>query len=136
MLFNISASSLKVYLKVTPTEQKNPYGVYHLEVKDLSGKWPDKVIPIVDLGRIGGGITLEEWKLNWNGDRPVISVYLQVSMMGHDLDQWAHYDWETGERIKDFEKLLKEKRIAVREAAAKRRVDKKLLDESNLKQKS
>jgi len=33
--------------------------------------------------------------------RLVIAVYLQVISLGHDLDQWALYDWVTGERIKN-----------------------------------
>lgn len=48
---------------------------------------------------------LETWELNWDSDRPVISVYLQISILGHDLDQWVHFDLETGDKLEDFKSL-------------------------------
>jgi hypothetical protein len=95
--------SLQVSLIKTPTDKGRPFNIYHLKVKDTSGKWPDKEMLVADLQRSGGGISLIKWKLNWYEDRPVISAYLEVSIMGHDLDQWVHYDWDTGERLENFE---------------------------------
>lgn len=63
-----STPSLRVFLLKTSTEQGEPYDIYYLEVKDLSGKWMDKVLPIANLSRMGGGIRLKTWELNWNGD--------------------------------------------------------------------
>jgi hypothetical protein len=136
-----SESSLQVSLLKTPTEHGEPYNRYDLAVKDLSAKWPDKIIPIANLSKMGGGIRLETWELNWNGDKPVISVYLQVSILGHDLDQWAHYDWQTGERLKDFKspgELLAEKLAYELEVKRARRAErrKQRAEERKLAQKS
>ncbi len=103
MLPDINSNpSLKISLTKTLTELGPPYDIYHLDVKDTSGKWPDKKILVADLRRMGGGFSLLKWELNWNENHPVISAYLEVSIMGHDLDQWVHYDWETGEKLEDF----------------------------------
>lgn len=94
--------SFQVSLIKTPTDKGEPYDIYHLKVIEKSGKLPEKMILVAELKRFGGGFSLIKWKLNWNDDRPIISVYLEANIMGHELDQWAHYDWETGERLMDF----------------------------------
>jgi len=50
---------------------------------------------------MGGGMRMLKSLVQERDDRTIVSVYLEVSIMGHDLDQWAHYDLETGERILD-----------------------------------
>lgn len=100
---NFSPDSIWITLIETPSEEGRAYSKYEILVRDTSGQQPDHLIEIVELKGVGGGIGLSHWEINWHNNKPVISLYLIVSMMGHDLDQWAHYDWETGERIKGYE---------------------------------
>lgn len=95
-------STIWVYLVETENERGRPYSKYELLISDISGERPDRLIEIADLSKMGGGLHLSQWEINWKDDKPIISLYFVMSSMGHDLDQWAHYDWETGERIKGF----------------------------------
>ncbi len=55
------------------------------------------------LARIkNGSMTLVNYELSQNGKRPVLSAFFYVNIMGHDLDQWIHFDLETGEQIPNF----------------------------------
>jgi|GEM_PF-3720124 len=47
-----------------------------------------------------GGFQLMKWKLIEKHGTPCVKVFLQISAMGHDLDQWVTYDLTTGERYK------------------------------------
>jgi hypothetical protein len=73
--------------------------MYSLKINDPSGKYPNRIIPLTDMGTTPGGITLSDWKITQDDNQSVLSVYLSVNMMGHDLDQWIHYDLMTGKEL-------------------------------------
>ena len=74
--------------------------LFSLKVSDPSGKYPDRTILLADMGKTPGGITLAEWKTTPDDNgRDILSVYLHVSMSGHELDQWIHYDLMTGKEL-------------------------------------
>jgi hypothetical protein len=77
----------------------NTNRMYSLKVNDPSGKYPNRTIPLADMGKAIGGITLSNWKVTHHKDQAVLSVCLRVNMMGHDLDQWIHYDLATGKEL-------------------------------------
>ncbi|GAB4488392.1 MAG: hypothetical protein Fur0016_00790 [Anaerolineales bacterium] len=56
------------------------------------------------LARIkNGGMTLVNYEINKNGDgHDVLSAFLYVNIMGHDLDQWIHFDLETGQQLLNY----------------------------------
>jgi len=56
------------------------------------------------LARIkNGSMTLVNYEISRNGDgRDVLSAFFYVNIMGHDLDQWIHFDLATGEQISDY----------------------------------
>jgi hypothetical protein len=54
------------------------------------------VIFVADLGRMGRGIGLKRWKVTEKGALRVLSAFLEISILGHELDQWRHYDLATG----------------------------------------
>ena len=73
--------------------------VYSLKIHDPSGKYPSRTIQLADMGTTLGGITLSDWRITQEDNQSVLSVYLSVNMMGHDLDQWIHYDLMTGKEL-------------------------------------
>lgn len=77
----------------------NTNRVYSLKIYDPSGKYPSRIIQLADMGTTLGGITLCDWRITQKDNRPVLSVYLCVNMVGHDLDQWIHYDLITGKEL-------------------------------------
>jgi len=55
------------------------------------------------LARIkNGSMTLVNYELNQDGQRRVLSAFFYVNIMGHDLDQWIHFNLETGEQIPNY----------------------------------
>lgn len=56
------------------------------------------------LARIkNGGMTLVNYEMSKNGDgHDVLSAFFYVNIMGHDLDQWIHFDLATGEQILNY----------------------------------
>lgn len=90
---------MNVALVKTPTPKGRPYDIYHLHITDPSGVRPEQKILVADLSQSGGGFRLRKWKIQKRDGRRVLRVYLETSIMGHDLDQWVTYDLETGERI-------------------------------------
>lgn len=52
------------------------------------------------LARIkNGSMTLVNYEVNQDGGRDILSAFFYVNIMGHDLDQWIHFDLATGEQI-------------------------------------
>lgn len=52
------------------------------------------------LARIkNGSMTLVNYEINQNGKQQILSAFFYVNIMGHDLDEWMHFDLETGEQI-------------------------------------
>lgn len=56
------------------------------------------------LARIkNGSMTLVNYEISQNGDgHDVLSAFFYVNIMGHDLDQWIHFDLVTGEQIPNY----------------------------------
>ncbi len=55
------------------------------------------------LARIkNGSMTLVNYEINQDGKRRVLSAFFYVNIMGHDLDQWIHFDLESGEQIPNY----------------------------------
>lgn len=56
------------------------------------------------LARIkNGGMTLVNYEISQNGNgQDVLSAFFYVNIMGHDLDQWIHFDLATGEQIPHY----------------------------------
>lgn len=92
---------MKISFVETHTERGLVYNIYHLKVEGLPDGQPEKLILVADLREMGGGMRMLKSLVHQPDGRTIISVYLEVSIMGHDLDQWVHYDLETGERILD-----------------------------------
>ncbi len=53
------------------------------------------------LARIkNGGMTLVNYEISRNRNgHDILSAFFYVNIMGHDLDQWIHFDLTTGEQI-------------------------------------
>ena len=88
---------MQVRLFSTPSAQGDAYRTYKLKV--IEDDDTEREIFVADLSKMGGGISLERWKVKTKNGRRVLSVYLEVSIMGHDLDQWKHYDLDTDEEL-------------------------------------
>lgn len=56
------------------------------------------------LARIkNGGMTLVNYEISQDvGGRNILSAFFYVNIMGHDLDQWIHFDLATGEQILNY----------------------------------
>lgn len=97
---------ITVKLVKTESEEGHPYYIYHLLVDNVKDDDLAKQIPVADFRRMGGGVGLEKWYLQKRGERKILSAYLWISAMGHDLDQWRHYDFETGQDVtNEFKEL-------------------------------
>lgn len=70
---------------------------YFLEVIDYPQEGMTRRIIVNEHSQ--GGFGLEKWEYVEKDGTPCLRVYLQVSIMGHELDQWVTYDLETGERL-------------------------------------
>lgn len=95
-------------------------GKYFLLLRDGRGR--EKRILAADLTITGGGMHLERWEINRQGRKRVFSAYFVVSILGHDLDQWAHYDLSSGKKLKEFKGAteLEEEHQRAAEEARKR----------------
>lgn len=52
------------------------------------------------LARIkNGSMTLVNYEVKQIGGRDVLSAFFYVNIMGHDLDEWMHFDLAAGEQI-------------------------------------
>jgi hypothetical protein len=94
-------SLLQVKLTERETELGQAYSHYYLEIHDPTGKYPTQNILIADLRRMGGGIALDTWEEVKYEGVDYLSLYLELSILGHDLDQWVHYNLLTGEKVED-----------------------------------
>jgi hypothetical protein len=57
----------------------------------------------IDLGRIKqGGMTLVNHEVSQQGRQRILSVFFYINILGHDLDQWLHFDLDTGARVEDY----------------------------------
>lgn len=56
------------------------------------------------LARIkNGSMTLVNYEVSKNSEgHAVLSAFFYVNIMGHDLDQWIHFDLTTGEQILNY----------------------------------
>ncbi len=56
------------------------------------------------LARIkNGSMTLVNYEVSKNSDgHDVLSAFFYVNIMGHDLDQWIHFDLATGDQILNY----------------------------------
>jgi hypothetical protein len=88
-------TNLRVRLQETKSSNAGPYSSYHLVIEDIETD-EKKVVFVADLERMGGGISLKQWKVTKKGTLTVLSAFLEISILGHDLDQWRHYDLATG----------------------------------------
>jgi hypothetical protein len=63
----------------------------------------DEVERRIEVARITqGGMTLVNYEVSQRGEQQVLSAFFYINIMGHDLDQWLHFDLETGARIEDY----------------------------------
>ncbi len=83
----------------TQIDEGEPFYTYSLRVIFLSENRDELNIPVADFSRMGGGVRLSKWKIKRRGKQVILSAYYFISAMGHDLDQWIHYDLETGKEI-------------------------------------
>lgn len=93
---DISDPLIEVSLEQDTSGGRN---VYSLRVHDESGKARDRLLFVADLTHSTGGFTLDRWRINRLARRPILSAFLFVNLLGHDLDQWVHYDLETSEKL-------------------------------------
>jgi len=56
------------------------------------------------LARIkNGSMTLVNYEISRNGNgHDILSAFFYVNIMGHDLDQWIHFDLATGEQMPNY----------------------------------
>lgn len=80
-----------------PSEKGDAFCIYTALVSEDDGE--KKKFLIADLRRMGGGMTLRDWQVTERQGRRALALYLEVSIMGHDLDQWVYHDLETGEKL-------------------------------------
>lgn len=95
-------------------------GKYFLLLRDGQGR--EKRILAANFTATGGRMRLERWEINRQGGKRVFSACFAVSILGHDLDQWAHYDLSSGKKLKEFKGAteLEEERQRAAEEAQKR----------------
>jgi hypothetical protein len=103
-----------------PTQPWGNGRKYFLLLRDGRGR--EKRILAADLTTTGGGMGLERWEINRQGRKRVFSAYFVINSLGHDLDQWAHYDLSSGQKLKGFKGAmeLEEERQQALEEAQKR----------------
>ena len=57
----------------------------------------------INIARIDfGGMTLVNYEVSRRGEQQILSAFFYINIMGHDLDQWLHFDLRTGKRIEDY----------------------------------
>lgn len=57
----------------------------------------------IDIARIDfGGMTLVNYEISSRDAQQILSTFFYINIMGHDLDQWLHFDLETGSKIEDY----------------------------------
>ena len=57
----------------------------------------------IDVATIkNGGMTLVNYEVSQRGSQRIISAFFYINIMGHDLDQWIHFDLATGEKVDDY----------------------------------
>lgn len=71
------------------------------------------------LARIkNGGMTLVNYEISQNENgHDILSAFFYVNIMGHDLDQWIHFDLTTGEQIPNAAGLRPVVRMQSRQAS-------------------
>lgn len=94
---------------------------YFLVLSDKRGR--EKKILAADLSETGGGMRLERWEVNRQGTKSVLSVYFEINILGHSLNQWLHYDLRNGEMLKGFKGLAQLAEERQRELAEARKRD-------------
>jgi hypothetical protein len=82
-------------VRESPSEHTNEY---HLLLHDENG-----MEQRIDIARIDfGGMTLVNYEVSRHGEQQILSAFFYINIMGHDLDQWLHFDLGTGARIEDY----------------------------------
>jgi len=100
-----------------PTQPWGNGGKYFLLLRD--GRGGERRILAADFTATGGRMHLARWEINRQGHKRVFSAYFVINSLGHDLDQWAHYDLSSGKKLKGFKgaaELEEERQRAVEEA--------------------
>jgi hypothetical protein len=49
-----------------------------------------------------GGMTLVNYEFSQNEEQEILSAFFYVNIMGHDLDEWMHFDVETGAQVPHY----------------------------------
>lgn len=96
---------------------------YFLHLRDNKGC--EKKILAADLSTTSGGMGVERWEINRQGRKKVLSVYFVMNILGHDLDQWVHYDLRNGEVLKDFKGQMQLQEEHLRESEEARKCEKR-----------
>ncbi|GEM_PF-2398577 len=100
-----------------PTQPWGRGRKYFLLLRDERGC--EKKIMAADFSATGGGMRLERRELNRQGRKKILSDYFVMNSLGHDLDQWVHYDLRTGKKLAGFKgagELADEQQRATEEA--------------------
>ena len=116
----ISAELIYEKAQSDPAQPWGHGGNYFLLLRDGRGR--ERRILAADFTATGGGMHLARWEINRQGRKRVFSAYFVINSLGHDLDQWAHYDLSSGKKLKDFKGLTEseEERQRAAEEARKR----------------
>jgi hypothetical protein len=71
---------------------------YHLFVRDDDGA--EKRIEVARIDH--GGMRLVGYEASWRGDDRILSAFFCISILGHELDQWLHFDLRTGRQVMGY----------------------------------
>lgn len=90
---------LDIELIKTPNPENEMLTDYRLKFDNLEGDEPSKIFFVSSIGRQGGMrlAGAKGRKLKQKDGQTIVSVLLYISILGHDLDQWAHVNLDTGE---------------------------------------
>jgi hypothetical protein len=63
----------------------------------------DGVEKRIEVARIDhGGMDLVNYETSWRGDDHILSAFFYISILGHELDQWLHFDLRTGRQVMGY----------------------------------
>lgn len=71
---------------------------YHLFVHDDDGL--EKRIEVARIDH--GGMMLVDYEVSRRGDDRILSAFFYTNVLGHELDQWLHFDLQTGRQVKGY----------------------------------
>lgn len=90
---------LDIELIKTPNPENEMQIDYYLKFDNLEGDEPTKIFFVSSIGQQGGMrlAGAKGRKLKKTGGQTIVAVLLYISILGHDLDQWAYVNLDTNE---------------------------------------